>query len=126
MNLLELKCQGRRAIIGHYKIMLPETMPPRDFIVLGVRPEDIHLTDSEDPYGICGIVYLQERLGKEKLISVRVQGSDLTIRALVNAEPDWEGQTLYLRLSETDLHCFNWNGNRQMALVERTRLVHNF
>ncbi|MGF1480102.1 MAG: ABC transporter ATP-binding protein [Cyanophyceae cyanobacterium] len=105
MNLLELPCQNRTAILGQYKIPLPKLPSVPTSIVLGIRPEDLHL--SQESSIIAGKVYLVEELGKEKLVSVRVNGSDVTVRALLTAEQRWPGDTIALTVEERHLHWFD-------------------
>ncbi|MDY7016575.1 MAG: ABC transporter ATP-binding protein, partial [Cyanobacteriota bacterium] len=73
MNLLTLKVQGDRAILGQSLIPLPplETVPPQ--VVLGIRPEDLRLAAPGDEQTVEGTVYLTENLGKENLASVRLK-----------------------------------------------------
>jgi len=80
MNLLVLKCEEKQAILGDFKVSLPDlpTVPPH--IVLGIRPEDIRLVDSDNSEAISGQVYLIEELGKENLVSIQVEGSQLLQR----------------------------------------------
>ncbi|WP_049858508.1 TOBE domain-containing protein [Gloeothece citriformis] len=122
MNLLPLHCQQKCALLGEYQIPLPTLNDPIDHVVLGIRPEDIIIEAGNDAYTVEGKVYLEEGLGKEKLISVTVKGSQYTIRALVSAEEDWEGKTVKLRLPSQQIHWFSWNGNPEHPLNQRERL----
>ncbi|MDJ0723542.1 MAG: ABC transporter ATP-binding protein [Prochloraceae cyanobacterium] len=80
MNLLVLKCEEKQAILGDFKISLPKlpTVPPH--IVLGIRPEDIRLVELDNSDAISGQIYLIEELGKENLVSIQVEGSQLLQR----------------------------------------------
>ena len=80
MNLLTLKCEESQAIFGDRKISLPDlpTIPPH--IVLGIRPEDIRLVESENSEAIEGEVYLIEQLGKENLVRIQVDRSQFLQR----------------------------------------------
>lgn len=120
MNLLELSCEGNTAILGDFRIVLPAfpTMPSQ--IVMGIRPEDIRLNPVEDSQTIEGRVYLVEALGKEKLISVRVRGSDLTVRTLLPIDQNWEGETVKVMLPNQLIHWFAFNSN--LPLPQRDRL----
>ncbi len=107
MNLLTLKCKGRVAVLGNFSLPLPAlpTVPPH--IVLGIRPEDINMAGTSDAQTIEGQVYLVEHLGKENLIRVRIDGSELTIRALVNAGDQWSDQRVTLAVPEDEMHWFD-------------------
>jgi multiple sugar transport system ATP-binding protein len=114
MNLLTLKVQGDRAVLGEFLIPLPplETVPPQ--LVLGIRPEDVRLATPEDEQTIEGTVYLTENLGKESLASVQVKGSDITLRGLFPADRRYEGEAVELVLPPSQLHWFDVKtGDRQ-------------
>ncbi len=106
MNLLTLLCEGDLAILGDFKIPLPKLATKPAQIVLGIRPEDIGIIPTEESLTIQGEVFLVEGLGKENLVSLKVQGSDTTIRALVPADYQWEGDFLNLSVSQKQLHWF--------------------
>ena len=107
MNLLTLDCQGNQAILGDYKIILPDlkTQPPK--IILGIRPEDISLGTGENGQTIEGHLFLVEDFGKEKLLSVRVNGSDQTLRVMVPSDRSWEGEIITISLIKKQLHWFD-------------------
>ncbi len=107
MNLLELECQGNEAVLGNFKIALPNLPAVGPKIVLGIRPEDIRLAQPEDSQTIEGKVYLVEELGKENLISVKVEGSDITVRALFAADHNWEGDAVTLAMPGRLIHWFD-------------------
>jgi multiple sugar transport system ATP-binding protein len=122
MNLLELKCEGNTAILGDYRLVLPnlDNMPAQ--VVMGIRPEDISLDVVDDAQTIEGQVYLVEELGKEKLISVRIAGSDLTLRVLLPSDRNWEGDRVNLVLPHRLIHWFHFNGDREQPLHLRDRI----
>jgi multiple sugar transport system ATP-binding protein len=127
MNLLELSCENNRAILGAFPIPLPALGNSPKHIVLGIRPEDIRLVSSdltqlEGAHLVEGQVYLVEALGKENLVSVRVQGSDLTLRLLLPNDQSGEGGRLKLALPHALLHWFSWQGGPQQPLHQRDRL----
>ncbi len=112
MNLLAVKCESNRAFLGNYTLDLPiSTIPSK--VILGIRPEDICLATEGDTNTIEGVVFLVEQLGKENLVSIQVEGTDLTVRALLPNDRSWENAKLRLTLPEDRLHCFNWeHGDR--------------
>ena len=107
MNLLTLNCEGKNAVFGDFRIPLPNlpTMPSQ--IVMGIRPEDVHLAKPEDKLTIQGQIFLVENLGMQNLISVRVQGSELKIRALLPANQIWEGEEVTLSMVPQSIHWFD-------------------
>ena len=107
MNFMTLKCQNKTAILGELAIPLPDITDVPNRIVLGIRPEDLRLATPEDEYVLEGKVFLVEELGKENLISVKVDDADLTIRVLLPIDLHWEGDTMNLALPLQQLHWFD-------------------
>ncbi len=122
MNLLELNCQENTAMLGHFPIPLTDIAPeyisevggkPKypDQIVLGIRPEDINQAKETDSQVVRGQIKLVEELGKESLITVQIEQSDLVIRALIKDEEKWQnGDHISLALPENSIHWFKWDG----------------
>ncbi|MEQ9670942.1 ABC transporter ATP-binding protein [Coleofasciculus sp. G2-EDA-02] len=113
MNLLTLNCQANYAILGDFKLKLPNLPQKPRQIIMGIRPENVRIAREGDNQIIKGNVYLVEDMGKEKLISVRVRGSQgsegKTIRALLPADHYWDGEedTVTLALPEKTMHWFD-------------------
>jgi multiple sugar transport system ATP-binding protein len=107
MNLLTLKCQGNAAILGKYQISLPPLGKIPSQIIFGIRPEDVRVAQTAAENNIEGKIYLIEELGKENLLSIRIDESDLTIRALLAAAHNWEGDRVNLTLPEKQIHWFD-------------------
>ncbi len=118
MNLLPLKIENQSAVLGNYRIPLPQSPQLRESlkkgtITLGIRPEDIKLATIEDENTVEGKIFLIEDLGKEKLLSVRVNDSEQTLRLMVPADQTWEGEVIKLVLSPQQMHWFEIEtGNR--------------
>ncbi|HEY9615685.1 MAG TPA: ABC transporter ATP-binding protein, partial [Microcoleaceae cyanobacterium] len=72
MNLLTLPCQGHQALLGDFKLPLPDLPTPPPQIVLGIRPEHVQLATANAPNPIRGEVFLVENLGMNHLVSVKV------------------------------------------------------
>jgi multiple sugar transport system ATP-binding protein len=122
MNLLTLNCDGDRAVLGDFRIPLPNLSPPPSQIILGIRPEDVHIAEPEDRLTIRGRIFLVENLGMQNLISVRIDGSDTRIRALLPANQAWEGEEVTLSLSLQAIHWFDvQSGDRIQTPSEQTR-----
>lgn len=107
MNLLTLNCDGNKAVLGDFRIPLPNLPTIPSQIVLGIRPEDVHLAKPEDKLTIQGQIFLVENLGMQNLISVRVRGSDLRLRALLPANQIWEGEEVTLSMAPESIHWFD-------------------
>jgi len=111
MNLLTVRCQGRDAVLGNFKIALPEstvTIPPE--IVLGIRPENVRLAQPNDTQTIQGRVFLVEHLGMHNLVSVQVDDAhtgSITVRALLPTDQNWSGEQVTLALPAHNIHWFD-------------------
>ncbi|MGI2901934.1 ABC transporter ATP-binding protein [Tolypothrix sp. VBCCA 56010] len=110
MNLLTLPCQERYAILGNFRMKLPNipTVPPQ--IVLGIRPENVRIARSEDTQIIQGRVYLVENLGMHNLVSVRVASSQTespNVRALLPTDQNWSDAEITLALPPQNIHWFD-------------------
>lgn len=110
MNLLTLPCQGRSAILGDFKIPIPDIQNPPPQIVLGIRPENVRVAHPEETQTIRGKVVLVENLGMNYLISVRVQGSQkesIILRALLSTDQSWNNEEINLALPKQSTHWFD-------------------
>ncbi|MBE9095939.1 ABC transporter ATP-binding protein [Tychonema sp. LEGE 07203] len=113
MNLLELKCQGNSAMLGDFKVPLPNlpSVPPE--IVLGIRPEHVSFASAETAEMparevIKGEVYLVENLGMQNLVSVRVKGLEsVTVRLLLPNDRQWNSEIVELVFPAQFLHWFD-------------------
>ena len=115
MNFITLKCQGNTAILGKSTLPLTDITNVPNHLVLGIRPEDLHLANPEDEYVLQGKVFLVEELGKENLVSIKVDDSDLTIRALLPTDRNWEGDTIKLALPLQQLHWFDVETDKRLG-----------
>ena len=107
MNLIDLKCEGNKAILGRYQFELPPMKQKPTDITLGIRPEDISLASAEEDTVIMGQVYLVEQLGKENLVSVKVSDTKTTIRALLPSDRQWQDKTIPLAINRDKIHWFS-------------------
>ena len=105
MNLLTLKCEANKAFLGKHQLELPFTSNS-DRIIMGIRPEDVLLASNETE-AIMGQVYLVEQLGKDNLVSVRVDNLETTIRALLPSDVRWEDRTIPLAIKPSKIHWFD-------------------
>jgi multiple sugar transport system ATP-binding protein len=109
MNLLTLPCQGNYALLGDFKIRLPDlpTVPPQ--IVLGVRPEHLHLAETENTATLKGNVFLVENLGMHNLVSIKVanaQDEPIVLRVLLPPER-WSNRELSFSIPPDEIHWFD-------------------
>jgi len=121
MNLLMLPCQGRHALLGDFKILLPNsipTVPPQ--IILGIRPEHVQIAEPGETPVVEGNVFLVENLGMHNLTSIRVansEGEPIVLRALLSPEV-WMGKDLTLAIPPEVTHWFDVQSGD--ALVRRS------
>lgn len=113
MNFINLKYEGNKVTLGDFPIPLTHLSSIPNRLVLGIRPEDFRLATPEDEAVLQGKVFLVEELGKENLISLKVDGTDLTIRVLLPFDRQWQGDTIQLVPSLQKFHWFDAEtGNR--------------
>ncbi|MEL7009537.1 MAG: ABC transporter ATP-binding protein [Cyanobacteria bacterium J06555_3] len=107
MNLLTLKCEDNNALLGNYPLELPPAVGTTTQIVLGIRPEDVCLAQTESTAAIIGTAYLVEQLGKDNLVSLKIKDSDITIRALLPSDREWQDKTVSLAIPPHKTHWFD-------------------
>jgi len=116
MNLLNLSCDGHSATLGNYQFKLPADTKSTK-VIFGVRPEDVCLANSESAASIInseseatiiGRAYLVEQLGKDNLVSLKIKDSDITIRALLPSDKDWQDKTIPLAIAPNKIHWFDF------------------
>jgi multiple sugar transport system ATP-binding protein len=122
MNLLTLPCQGNHALLGDFKIPLPDLPTPPPTVVLGIRPDHIRPIESgetpETPV-VEGKIFLVENLGMNNLVSIQIsnaQGEAIVLRALL--PPDlWANRKLTFAIPPELTHWFDVQSGD--ALVRR-------
>ncbi|MEM1369227.1 MAG: ABC transporter ATP-binding protein [Cyanobacteria bacterium P01_H01_bin.15] len=121
MNLLPLTCQERNVQLGETTLTLPEALKGEfSEILLGVRPEDVLLSEPEESVNgssssLWGKVFLVEELGKEKLVSLHIGGhARQTLRALVPADYHWSGEQLTFTLLPASCHWFDARSGQRL------------
>jgi len=112
MNLLTLTCQEHDAILGNFRVKLPDLPTVPSQIVLGIRPEHVRIAQPDDPQTIQGRVYLVENLGMYNLVSVHVASSGskpLSVRALLSPDQNWSDGEITLALPPQNIHWYDIN-----------------
>jgi multiple sugar transport system ATP-binding protein len=128
MNLHTLPCTGRQAVLGDFRMPLPDTgMAPPSNVVMGIRPEHIRLANEQDAQTIQGKVFLVENLGMHNLVSFRVQTSrseaPVVLRALLPPNNNWQNQILTLALPPDQVHWFDVETGDAIVPAARERTV---
>jgi multiple sugar transport system ATP-binding protein len=112
MNLLTLPCQENHALLGDFKIPLPELATSPSAVVLGIRPDHLYPVESQETPSspiVNGTVFLVENLGMNNLVSMRVpnaQGEPMILRALL-PPARWSNRDLTLTLPSDLTHWFD-------------------
>jgi len=117
MNFLEGSLtheNGPALIFSFSRQPLPPTVhsavrncPEGKKLILGVRPQDIMLTNHAGPEDLPAKVWLVELVGSEKLVDLSC-GDDVQLMAEVKAEADIAvEQTVGIRLNPSRLHLFD-------------------
>lgn len=73
---------------------------------LGVRPEDVELSLTEQPGWTAARVYVTEEMGNETLVRLAVEGSHITARAPAGTRLDFD-TTVWFRFAAGKLHWFD-------------------
>jgi multiple sugar transport system ATP-binding protein len=113
MNLIEGEVSGGMFIAPGVKI--PVAIGNRKEVVLGIRPEDVEITqDSDAP--IAGRLYALELTGEATLVTVREGTSSICVRGPADFE---ESINAICRLSPRDgarLHLFDKNTGERLVI----------
>lgn len=128
MNLPTLPCDGNQAVLGDFRIPLPDTgMAPPASVVMGIRPEHIRLGAPEDKQCIQGKVFLVENLGMHNLVSFRVQSSrneqSVVLRALLPPTNNWQNQILTVALPPEQVHWFDVETGKALSPGVREQIA---
>jgi multiple sugar transport system ATP-binding protein len=114
MNLLSLNCVGNQAILGDFTIPVPDLPKAVPYIDMGIRPEDVSLATDSNQLIVIGQVFLVEHFGRELLASVRIDGSNQTIRVLINPKEHFEREHIKLALNPQRIHWFDANNGDRL------------
>ncbi len=132
MNLFEVRYRrgGELELPGGRALRLPEPLARRlearrleegATLTLGLRPEDVELSETETPEGFPAEVYLAETLGGDLLVHFRLGdgGDGPRLRALTDPERRVTmGQRLWLVPDPNKLHLFGPDGRSLLAEAE--------
>jgi multiple sugar transport system ATP-binding protein len=108
MNLLSLPCQGEYALLGRYKVPLPQPIRLPE-VVLGIRPEHLRLARPGETLALAlqGQVMLVENLGMSDLLSIQIENTPYWLRALLSPDQSWADRQISLMLPSESLHWFD-------------------
>ncbi|MGK7898525.1 MAG: ABC transporter ATP-binding protein [Xenococcus sp. (in: cyanobacteria)] len=106
MNLLTLECNNNCAILGDFTIPLPAFFDINNLVTFGIRPEDLSLATENDRLIVEGHVLFVENFGREFLATVKIKGSNETLRILIAPEHNWTKEEIKLALNPSKIHWF--------------------
>jgi multiple sugar transport system ATP-binding protein len=89
------------------------TSPSRRAVVVGVRPDDLHINGAGGPL-LQGNVILREPLGSETLLYVDCHGQEIIAKADGRTPPE-VGAEVILTAEESNLHVFDADTNTALA-----------
>jgi multiple sugar transport system ATP-binding protein len=78
---------------------------------IGIRPEDVELSMTEQPGWTAARVYVTEEMGNETLVVLAAGDRQITARAPAEARIDFD-TPVWFRFREGKLHRFDSSGNR--------------
>jgi len=122
MNMLEgdiIEKNGKLIIdVGVFTYPFPsdlarEILTPK--IVLGIRPEDVIITNEKDPNAIPAKIEVIEPLGRECFLSLAVSGFSLGIITR-SAEGLTIGDDIWIKLDEKRLHIFDGKSQKRLGM----------
>ena len=118
MNLFEgrlVSSNGTRRFEGSFSLDLaPGTLPALadGEIVLGVRPEDVHLCPDGTLGQLSGIVELGERIGSDVYLNVRMPDGGTVVLSVDASDKVRDGESLRMQVSPSKLCFFGPDGAR--------------
>lgn len=114
MNLIPGRIKARDGeafFVGEgFELSLPGS-PPTGEAFLGIRPEHLRLSTSDDPGAIPGRLYAVQPLGPEVLVTVQVGEVTVSVRLFTESVPE-VGDEVWLSVDTTKLHLFSADGKR--------------
>jgi multiple sugar transport system ATP-binding protein len=84
--------------------------PARERLVLGIRPEDVHLSRESRPGWIRAEVYVTEPLGAETIVDLHVGGGDAASILRARTLPTFRaaiGEPIWMEFDRERMHCFD-------------------
>jgi multiple sugar transport system ATP-binding protein len=108
MNLIDGRVDGDELICGPFRMPKPPNAPSR--VVIGVRPEDVHLATEGEAGAARFEVAVSEPLGAETHLVLRAGDVELRVRA-PGFDPRPMGAAVYVRIDASRMHLFAVSGS---------------
>jgi multiple sugar transport system ATP-binding protein len=107
MNLLPARQDGESVVVDQgWRIPAPPLNGQSGDIIVGLRPEAILLSFSEEPGSQPARVHLVEPLGSEVIVNVRMSDHLIKVRTEPAIRPD-PGQTVHLTVTPSGVRLFD-------------------
>ncbi|MBD1845009.1 ABC transporter ATP-binding protein [Cyanobacteria bacterium FACHB-63] len=110
MNFLRVPCDNGSAIVGNTRIPIPRGYAARE-VVLGIRPEHVHLAQGQNEPVLNVEVFLTENLGMHDLVSCHLRnasGEPMKVRAILPVHSGFSnGSTVQLAFPVEHIHWFD-------------------
>ena len=106
MNLIEGRTDGDVITCGPFKLPKPAKSGAASKVVVGVRPEDVHLAKEGDAGAARFEVAVSEPLGAETHLVLRAGDVELRVRA-PGFDPRPPGTAVHVTIDATRIHLFD-------------------
>lgn len=124
MNFLKCRLQTRDATTtlkgGAFEIDVSEILRPPEAeadVTLGIRSEDVKVTETRTPGWIEGEVYVVEPLGSEAIANIKV-GKEIVKAKTTTLTEDATGKKAWIYFNRSKMHIFSQDGNVILARTE--------
>jgi multiple sugar transport system ATP-binding protein len=110
MNLLKMKVtsDNGQILAQGYGLKIPlRSDPNRDFVIIGIRPENIHLENKPESVPITGNVYFVEKLMSETIIHLSLSEEKSIIMKVPNDFSVKEGEKIQVFIDTRTIHVFD-------------------
>ena len=82
--------------------------------ILGVRPEDVDVSTTEQPGFSAARVWVTEEMGNETLVILKTESAQITARVAAGAPMDFDAR-VFFRFREEKLHHFEKSSGRRLG-----------
>ncbi len=105
MNLIDARIDGDELVCGPFRVAKPLAASLPERLVVGVRPEDVHLAKEGDAGAVRFEVAVSEPLGAETHLVLRAGDVELRVRA-PGFDPRPTGAAVHLTIDSSRMHLF--------------------
>ena len=114
MNTFDVSVQGSTLVASDFEYQLSEETTDHvrqyvddgDSLVLGIRPENIHLVEANTDNSISAYLDVLEPVGSDNYLYLEIGGKECRVRVPGEVKPDIN-QQITIGFSEEDMHLFH-------------------